>query len=65
MYAPIVSRFETYAVDVERTGRRLHAGDDRAARLAEWRRAALRETWVIPKFEYDWPDVKRLAADAA
>ena len=28
---------------------------------AEWRRAALRETWVIPKFEYDWPDVKRLA----
>ena len=27
----------------------------------EWRRAALRETWVIPKFEYDWPQVKRLA----
>jgi glutathione S-transferase len=31
----------------------------------EWRRAALRETWVIPKFEYDWPDVKRLPAEAA
>ena len=31
----------------------------------EWRRAALRETWVIPKFEYDWPEVKRLPADAA
>ena len=30
----------------------------------EWRRAALRETWVIPKFEYDWPDVKRLPAEA-
>ena len=31
----------------------------------EWRRAALKETWVIPKFEHDWPDVKRLPADAA
>jgi hypothetical protein len=31
----------------------------------EWRRAALSEPWVIPKFEYDWPEVKRLPAEAA
>ena len=62
MYAPIVSRFETYAVDVERAGRRLHAGDDRAAGVGRSGAAPrCSETWVIPKFEYDWPDVKRLA----
>ena len=32
---------------------------------AEWRHAALREPWVIPNFEHDWPEVKRLPADAA
>ncbi len=32
---------------------------------AEWRRAALREPWVIPTFEYDWPEVKRIPAEAA
>ena len=27
----------------------------------EWRRAALKETWVIQKFEYDWPTREALA----
>jgi hypothetical protein len=31
----------------------------------EWRHAALRESWVIPKFEPDWPNVPRLSAEAA
>ena len=65
MYAPVVSRFDTYAIDVSAP---VNAYMDAMIALPawqEWRRAALKETWVIPKFEYDWPDVKRLAADAA
>jgi glutathione S-transferase len=65
MYAPIVSRFATYAIDVAAP-----AADYMQAMIAlpawqEWCRAALNETWVIPKFEYDWPNVPRLKADAA
>jgi hypothetical protein len=30
----------------------------------EWRRAALRETWVIAKFEDQYPEVRRIPADA-
>ena len=65
MYAPIVSRFETYAIDVTAPVAAYMQAMIALPAWAEWRRAALRETWVIQKFEYDWPDVKRLAADAA
>jgi len=65
MYAPVVSRFETYAIDVSAP-----VADYMRAMIAlpawqEWRRAALNETWVIPKFEDNYPDVARLKADAA
>jgi glutathione S-transferase len=64
MYAPIVSRFETYMIDVTAP-----AADYMQAMIAlpawqEWRRAALNETWVIPKFEENYPDFPRLRADA-
>jgi glutathione S-transferase len=65
MYAPIVSRFQTYQVDVSAPAAAYMRAVMALPAWQEWRRAALRETWVIPKFEYDWPDVKRLAADAA
>ena len=60
MYAPIVSRFETYAIDVSAPVAAYMQAVIALPAWAEWRRAALRETWVIRKFEYDWPDVKRL-----
>ena len=65
MFAPIVSRFETYAIDVSAPVAAYMQAVIALPAWAEWRRAALRETWVIRKFEYDWPDVKRLATDAA
>ena len=65
MYAPIVSRLETYAIEVSAPVAAYMQAMIALPAWAEWRRAALRETWVIAKFEYDWPDVKRLAADAA
>ena len=65
MYAPVVSRFETYAIDVAPGVKAYMQAVIALAAWQEWRNAALREPWVIPTFEYDWPKVKRLAADAA
>jgi len=65
MYAPIVSRFETYAIDVSAPVAAYMQAVIALPAWQEWRRAALRETWVIPKFEYDWPEVKRLPEEAA
>lgn len=65
MYAPVVSRFETYMIDVNATAKAYMQAMIALPAWQEWRRAALRETWVIPKFEEDWPNVKRLSPEAA
>jgi len=65
MYAPIVQRFATYQVDVSAPVKAYMQAMTALPGWQEWRGAALRETWVIPKFEYDWPQVKRLPAEAA
>ena len=65
MYAPIVSRFETYMVDVSAPAAAYMRAITALPAWQEWRRAALKETWAIPKFEPEWPQVKRLPADAA
>jgi glutathione S-transferase len=65
MYAPIVSRFETYMVDVSAPAAAYMRAIIALPAWQEWRRAALKETWAIPKFEPEWPQVKRLPADAA
>jgi glutathione S-transferase len=65
MYAPVVQRFIAYEIDVSAPVKAYMQAMTALPAWAEWRRAALRETWVIPKFEYDWPEVKRLPAEAA
>ena len=60
MYAPVVSRFHTYAVEVGAV-----AGAYMEAVMAlpawrEWRAAALVEPWVLPEDEVDWPTVMRV-----
>jgi glutathione S-transferase len=65
MYAPIVSRFETYAIDVAAPVKAYMQAMIALPAWQEWRRAALNETWVIQRVEYDWPTVKRMPADAA
>ena len=65
MYAPIVQRFIAYDVDVSEAAKAYMQAMTALPAWAEWRRAALRETWVIPKFEYDWPEVRRLPPEAA
>jgi len=65
MYAPIVSRFATYQIGVSAQVKAYMDAMIALPAWREWRRAALRETWVIEKFEYDWPNVPRLPAEAA
>lgn len=65
MYAPVVQRFVAYDIDVGAPARAYMQAMIALPGWQEWRRAALRETWVIPKFEHDWPEVKRLPAEAA
>jgi glutathione S-transferase len=65
MYAPIVSRFETYGIEVSAPVNAYMQAMIALPAWQEWRRAALKETWVIQRVEYDWPTVKRMPADAA
>ena len=65
MYAPVISRFETYAIDVTPAVKAYMQAMIALPAWQEWRSAALREPWVIPTFEYDWPEVKRIPAAAA
>ena len=64
MYAPVVSRFETYAIDVTAPVASYMQAMIALPAWQEWRRAALKETWVISRVEYDWPTVKRMPSDA-
>jgi glutathione S-transferase len=64
MFAPVVSRFETYAINVAEPVRAYMRAMIALPAWQEWRRAGLNETWVIPRFEEHYPEVKRLKADA-
>jgi glutathione S-transferase len=59
MYAPIVSRFQTYAVDVNGAARDYMRAVTALPAWAEWGAAARQETWVLPRNEVDWPTVLR------
>jgi glutathione S-transferase len=60
MYAPIVSRFQTYAVEVGPAGQAYMQAVSALPAWKEWRAAALREPWVLPNNEVDWPTVLRV-----
>jgi glutathione S-transferase len=59
MYAPVVSRFHTYAVEVGAASRAYMAAVMALPAWAEWRAAALKEEWVLAEDEPDWPTVLR------
>jgi glutathione S-transferase len=59
MYAPIVSRFHTYAIEVGAASRAYMAAVMALPAWAEWKEAALKEPWVLPEDEPDWPTVLR------
>jgi glutathione S-transferase len=59
MYAPVVSRFHTYAVDVSAAARAYMDAVMALPAWGEWRAAARQETWVLAHDEVDWPNVLR------
>jgi glutathione S-transferase len=60
MYAPVVSRFHTYAVEVGAPSRGYMDAVMALPAWREWREAALKEPWVLPFDEPDWPTVLRV-----
>jgi len=59
MYAPVVSRFHTYAVEVGPPACTYMQAMMALPAWSEWREAARREPWVLPHDEVDWPHVPR------
>jgi glutathione S-transferase len=57
MYAPVVARFHTYDVTVDKAARTYMDAVMALPAWAEWRSAALQEPWVLPEDEVDWPQV--------
>jgi glutathione S-transferase len=59
MYAPVIWRFHTYAVEVSAVARAYMNAMMMQPAWREWREAARREPWVLPHDEVDWPEVLR------
>jgi glutathione S-transferase len=59
MYAPVVSRFHTYAVEVGPLARNYIKAVMDLPAWAAWYSAAIKEPWVLPQDEVDWPTVLR------
>ena len=59
MYAPVVSRFHTYAVAVGEATRGYMRAVMALPAWLEWEKAARQEPWVLPRAEVDWPNVSR------
>ncbi len=59
MFAPVVSRFHTYAVEVSVAVRSYMNAVMALPAWTEWRNAARREPWVLPHDEVDWPEVPK------
>jgi glutathione S-transferase len=53
MYAPVISRFHTYAVEVGAVARDYMAAVMALPAWQEWEEAARREPWVLQRYELD------------
>ncbi|MBN8919799.1 MAG: glutathione S-transferase family protein [Rhizobiales bacterium] len=60
MYAPVVSRFITYEVEVGAASRAYMEAVAMSTAFEEWRAAAIREAWVLANGEPDWPTVLKV-----
>jgi glutathione S-transferase len=59
MFAPVVSRFHTYGIEVGEAARAYMAAVMGLRAWTEWRAAAFKEPWVLPHDEPDWPTVPK------
>jgi glutathione S-transferase len=59
MYAPVVARLHTYDVTVSAGSRAYIDAVRGLAAWHEWHDAAVKEPWVLPEDEVDWPTVHK------
>jgi glutathione S-transferase len=57
MYAPVVSRFRTYDVEIGAAAQAYMSAMMGLPAWAAWEDAARKETWIVPEDEVDWPTV--------
>ena len=60
MYAPVVSRFHTYDVEVDAPVCTYMDAMRALPAWQEWEAAALKEPWVLAEDEVDWPQVLKV-----
>jgi len=60
MYAPVVSRFHTYAIEVGAVAAAYMQAVMALPAWQEWYAAALQEEWLLEEDEVDWPTVLRV-----
>jgi glutathione S-transferase len=53
MFAPVVTRFETYAIPVAKDTRAYMDAVLATKAFQKWKSAALKETWILPREEVD------------
>lgn len=58
MYVPVVTRLHSYGLTVGEVSRRYMDAVMSLPAFVEWRAAALKEPWVMPHNEPDWPLVR-------
>jgi glutathione S-transferase len=61
MYAPVVSRFHTYGIEVGAPSMAYMQAMMALPAWQEWHAAALKEEWVLKESELDWPEVPRVS----
>jgi glutathione S-transferase len=61
MYAPVVSRFHTYGIEVSPPAAAYMQAMMALPPWQEWYAAALREEWVLKEDEVDWPEVPKVS----
>lgn len=57
MYAPVISRFHTYCIEVSAATRAYMDTVMSLPAWSEWTAAARQEPWVLARCEVDWPNV--------
>jgi glutathione S-transferase len=57
MYAPVVARLFTYGIRVNRDALAYMEAVMALPAWGEWKGAALKEAWIVPEDEVDWPTV--------
>lgn len=57
MYAPMATRIHTYGIAMSAASLGYVEAVLALPAFAEWKRAALEESWIVPEDEADWPEV--------